>query len=116
MSIPKPTFCRKAIIDEEEHYDSLPNYDSDSDLSDVGPNEIIEEAEDASASDLSDDDKNSKSDHLNSNTVSGRDGAWCTEPPGCRENVRPNIIFQRAVLVRLPAYITPTTLSICFTK
>lgn len=45
MSIPKQTFYRKeAIMDEEEHFDSLLDYDSDSYLSDIDPNKIIEEA------------------------------------------------------------------------
>ena len=123
MSIPRSIFYdNRAIIDEPE----VPDYESESDLSDIVEDEIIKETDDISESidndnsDMSDDANNSEIDKVKSKTILvGKDKctSWYIEPPRCRKNVQQNTICEKeGVHANVPTYTASTTFNSFLTK
>ena len=109
-----------AIRDEPE----LPDYESESDLSNIDENKIIKETGDDS-SDFTDnnsicnDDNISESDHVKSKTILGKDKctSWNSEPPRRRRTVQQNVIHEKeGVHASVPTYTASTTFNSFLTK
>ena len=92
MSIPRSMFYGSTAIRDEPE---LPDYESESDLSNIDENEIIKETGDDSSdfsdnNSICDDDNISESDHVKSKTILGKVkcSSWNSEPPRRRRTVQ----------------------------
>ena len=121
MSIPRSMFYGSTAIRDEPE---LPDYESESDLSNIDENEIIKETGDDSSdfsdnNSISDDDNISESDHVKSKTILGKDKctSWNSEPPRRRRTVQQNIIHEKeGVHASVPTYTASTIFNSFLTK